>query len=114
MRAFVFFSVMRFLILMGLLQSDPDFTTLPFLGPPVHLTARVILFPTLRQTILASNNSVLSVNSEKRIYHFLQDQYLAFVLGPGLSQLCLALKLFLALGFDFLIFIALPLTLLPP
>ena len=25
-------------------------------------------------------------------YHFLQDQYLALCLGPGLSQLCLALK----------------------
>ena len=39
------------------------------------------------------------------IYHFLQDQYLALCLGPGLSQLSLALKLFLALGFDFLILI---------
>ena len=43
-RALVFLRVIRFLILMGLLQSDPDLTTLPFLGPPVHLTARVIYF----------------------------------------------------------------------
>jgi hypothetical protein len=38
-------------------------------------------------------------------YHFLQDQYLAIVLGPGFEQLCLALNALLALGFDFLIFI---------
>src|SRR6056300_1725830 len=38
-------------------------------------------------------------------YHFLQDQYLALCLGPGLSQLCLALKLLRLAGLDFLIFI---------
>src|SRR6056300_152269 len=37
-------------------------------------------------------------------YHFLHDQYLALVFGPGLAQLCLALNDFLAFGFDFLIF----------
>src|SRR5210317_668909 len=35
----------------------------------------------------------------------LQDQYRAFHLGPGLSQLCLALKLFRLSGMFFLIFI---------
>src|SRR6056300_1746231 len=37
-------------------------------------------------------------------YHFLHDQYLALVFGPGFAQLCLALNDFLAFGFDFLIF----------
>jgi len=35
--------------------------------------------------------------------HILQDQYLAFVLGPGLSQLCLALNDFRLLGSSLLI-----------
>src|SRR5210317_1447267 len=38
-------------------------------------------------------------------YHFLHDQYLAFVRGPGLSQLCLARNERLRAGLDFLIFI---------
>ena len=36
-------------------------------------------------------------------YHFLQLQYRAFHLGPGLAQLCLARKLLRRAGFDFLI-----------
>jgi len=36
-------------------------------------------------------------------YQALQLQYLADVRGPGLSQLCLARKLLLRAGFDFLI-----------
>ena len=35
-------------------------------------------------------------------YHFLQDQYLALCLGPGLLQLCLALNDLRALGLFFL------------
>src|SRR6056300_1862049 len=42
-------------------------------------------------------------NSFSFIYHFLHDQYRAFVLGPGLSQLCLARNDFLRAGLDFLI-----------
>ena len=36
-------------------------------------------------------------------YHARHDQYRAFVLGPGFSQLCLALKLRLRAGLDFFI-----------
>src|SRR5210317_888141 len=42
-------------------------------------------------------------NSFSFIYHFLHDQYLALVRGPGLSQLCLARNDFLRAGLDFLI-----------
>ena len=43
-------------------------------------------------------------------YHFLQDQYRAFQRGPGLSQLCLALKDALAFGLDLRILIVPPLA----
>ena len=59
-------------------------------------------------TILQDNSIFLNIRKIfgfSKYYHFLQLQYLAFVLGPGVSQLCLALKDFLAFGLDFLIFI---------
>ena len=50
-------------------------------------------------------------------YQALQLQYLALVFGPGLSQLCLALKDLRLAGFDFLILIVFSpflLALVPP
>src|SRR5210317_2444117 len=47
---------------------------------------------------MGENNSFSFIS-----YHFLHDQYRAFVLGPGLSQLCLARNDFLRAGLDFLI-----------
>ena len=44
-----------------------------------------------------------NVKAKSANYQFLQLQYLAFHFGPGLSQLCLALKLFLRSGMFFLI-----------
>ena len=43
------------------------------------------------------------IKKSSLFYQALQDQYLAFVFGPGLLQLWRALKDFLALGLDFLI-----------
>jgi hypothetical protein len=52
--AFVFFNVIRFFILTGAEHCAGLLTTLPLRLPLVHLTARLIFLPLLRQTILAS------------------------------------------------------------
>jgi hypothetical protein len=49
-----FFNRIRFFISMAVPHWLALLTTLPFLGPAVHLTPRLIVPPDLRQTILDS------------------------------------------------------------
>jgi len=76
-----------------------------FLGmsynPSTHSIQQFFLTPV---TISTNKNSLFAFGPSF-FYHFLQDQYLAVNLSVAVAHLCLALKLFLALGFDFRIFI---------